>query len=269
MTYLQATFEDKLEFNDFFVKYSFELKNPHHLPFVAGQTVKIKLDMAGDASSSGQAGREVGPRKIIEREYFICSSPAIDHGFEILVERNLGGRPAGGDAVAGDLGTSPDSADSAAAFFDQLEFGSVIDFTGPAGDFVLKSDQETELILVGTGVGVAPLYSMVQDLLQVQQSSRPITLFWGLETLDQLFMTEDLSDLARHFPNFSFHPVIAKALPEWSLCRGSVYDCLSVHQINAEADFYICTTTQLAEKIKNLCLTNGVKQDQLNVAAYA
>lgn len=230
MTYLQATFEDKLELNSSFTKYSFELKNPHHLPFKAGQFVKIKIS------------------DHLEQEYFIFSSPDIDHGFEILIDQTV-------------AGPSVD-------FLTSLEFGSVVEFTGPSGNFLINHDRDAELILIGTGVGVSPLYSMVQELLQVKMSKRKITLFWGLDNLDQLFMTEDWQDLIESFPNFSFHPVMANALPEWSLCRGSVYDCLSVHEINADSEFYVCTDKETGEKIKNLCLTNGVKEDQLHIINY-
>lgn len=231
MTYFQATFEDKLEFNSTFDKYSFELKNPYRLPFKSGQFVKIKINDQATA------------------EYFILSSPAIDHGFEILLDKSV-------------VGPSVE-------FFGKLKFGDIIEFEGPLGDFVLDQSSQKELVLIGSMVGISPLYSMVQDLLQVQQSKRKITLYWELENLDQLCMTDDLEDLVESFPNFNFHPVIGKALPEWNLCRGSVYDCLNVHEVNADAEFYVCANQELAEKIKQLCLTNGVSENQLNLATYA
>lgn len=230
MNNFQASLEDKLELNEFFTKYSFELKQPHHLSFRAGQSVKIKINQD------------------LEKEYFIASSPAVDHGLELIVDLRTGG--------------------PAVEFLQNLPFGQVVDFSGPLGEFVIDPTQQTELILIGTGVGVAPLYSIIQDLLQNQHSQRKITLYWGLKNTEELFMTEDFEDLVEAFPNFSFHPVLAQSLPEWSLCRGSVFDCLSVHEINADADFYISTDRQLGEKLKNLCLTNSVKEGQLHLAFF-
>lgn len=231
MTYLQATFEDKFEYNQAFTKYSFELKMPHYLPFKAGQFVRIKL------------------ADQVEQPYFIFSSPAIDHGFEILVDMRVEG--------------------IAKSFFSRLQFGQAIEFLGPEGDFVIEPLPAKELIMIGDQVGVAPLYSQLQDLLQVKNFKNKITLYWGLETLDELFMTDDFSDLVAHFPNFNFHPVIGSALPEWTLCRGSVLDCLNVHEVSAESEFYICTNSKLAEKITNLCLASDVQATQLHVATYA
>lgn len=230
MNNFQATLEDKLELNDFFTQYSFELKQPHRLSFEAGQAVKIKINRA------------------VEKEYFIASSPAVDHGFEIIVDQRTAG--------------------PGAEFLKNLPFGQVVDFTGPEGEFVIDQTRQTELILIGTGVGVAPLYSMVQDLLQNHHSQRKTTLYWGLENTEELFMSESFEDLVEAFPNFYFHPVLAQALPEWSLCRGTVFDCLSIHKINADADFYISTDRQLGEKLKNLCLTNSVKEGQLHLTFF-
>lgn len=225
-----ATFEDRFDFNDRFVKLSFELKEPFRMDFYAGQYIKIKIS------------------ENLEREYFIFSSPNIDHGIEILVDKNVEGEGAN--------------------YLTNLKPGDLIEMTAPYGDFILDKDLQSELILIGTNSGLAPLNSMVLDLLQAEQSKRKITLYWGLDKLDDFFLFDEMSQLTKNFPNFNFHPVIAKALPEWTLCRGSVFDCLNVHQINADAQFYICANKEISDKIKNLCLENGVGEDQLHITSF-
>lgn len=225
-----ATFEDRFDFNDRFVKLSFELKEPFRIDFSAGQYIKIKIEDG------------------LEKEYFIFSSPDIDHGIEILLDKSVGGQ--------------------AVDFFANLNLGDNIEMTAPYGDFILDKEREDELILIGTNSGIAPLNSMVLDLLQANQSNRKITLFWGLDRLEDFFLFEEMSELTKHFPNFSFHPVLGQALPEWTLCRGNVFDCLSIHQINADAQFYICANGEISDRIKNLCLENGVGQDQLHITSF-
>jgi len=113
------------------------------------------------------------------------------------------------------------------------------------------------------------LYSMVLELLQAQQSQRKISLYWGLDNLEDFFLHDEMSLLTKNFPNFNFHPVIGKALPEWTLCRGTVYDCLSVHEMNAGALFYICANREMNDKIKNLCLTNQVSPENIKITNYS
>jgi NAD(P)H-flavin reductase len=229
MQIFQATFEDKFEYNARFIKLSFELKKPFRIDFQAGQYLKIKIN------------------EQTEREYFFFSSPEIDHGFEIILDKNIEG--------------------PSVEYLSKLNLGDLIEITAPYGDFTVD-DGEEELILIGTEVGIAPLNSMVLDLLQAEQSQRKISLYWGLVSLEDFFLYEEMSQLTKHFPNFNFHPVIGKALSEWTLCRGSVFDCLSVHQINADASFYICANQEMSDKIKDLCLTNGVNQEQLHITKY-
>lgn len=234
MQTFKATFEDKLEYNQRFVKLSFELKVPHRISFQSGQYLKIKINQN------------------LEQEYFFFSSPDIDHGFEILIDRKISG--------------------PSIEYLDNLQLGQVIELTAPYGDFILKetskSQIDNELILIATDVGIAPFHSMILDFLQGQQAKSKITLYWGLENLDDFFLYEDFELLAKNFSNFNFHPVMKQALPEWTLCRGSVYDCLSIHEVNADASFYLCSNQEISGRIKDLFLENGVKEEQINIAKY-
>jgi Na+-transporting NADH:ubiquinone oxidoreductase subunit F len=224
-----AVLEDKFEYNQRFLKLSFELKEPHRIDFKAGQYLTFTTH----------------PEE--KKQYFFFSSPDIDHGFEILLDRDQKGK--------------------STTYLEQLPVGEQIELTAPHGTFVID-DSDSELILIADGGGIAPLYSMVLDLLQAQQTTRKITLYWGLENLDQLFLQEDLTELEENFPHFDFHPVMGQSLPEWTLCRGSVYDCLSIHEINADADFYICADQKVTEKTKKLCLENGVTLNQVHSVEY-
>lgn len=225
-----ANLEDKFEYNDRFVKLIFELKNPHTIDFRAGQYIKIKIN------------------KNLEQEYFIFSSPTIDHGFEILVDRDVKG--------------------PSINYLKNLKLGDEVNMTAPHGEFTLDENDQSELAFIATGVGVAPFYSMILDLLQTKQSKRKITLYWGLDNLDEFFLYEDLELLEKNFPNFDFHPVMSNAIPEWTLCRGNVHDCMSIHEVNADALFYICANEEISDKMKNLFLTNGVKEEQIKIAKY-
>jgi Na+-transporting NADH:ubiquinone oxidoreductase subunit F len=230
MQIFKATFEDRFEFNERFVKLSFELKKPFRIDFQAGQYLKFKIS------------------EQLEQEYFFFSAPEIDHGFEILIDNSISG-------------PSTD-------YFKSLSPGDIVEISAPYGEFTV-GEGDGELILIGTEVGIAPLYSIVLDLLQSAHSSRKISLYWGLDKLEDFFLYDEMSLLTKNFPNFNFHPVIGKALPEWTLCRGSVYDCLSVHQVNADALFYICANVEMSDKIKNLCLANEVLSENITITNYS
>lgn len=228
----KARLEESISLTDSFLHLKFELIEPHRMPFIAGQYVSVKVDQSGN-----------------RRSYSIVSRSDIDHGFELLVDT----KPQG-------LGSK---------FFQQLQPGNEIEFLGPLGRFVVADDpdsvsKETELALVATGSGLAPLYSMLQDLLQVKQDPRPITLYWGVRYVSDLFWTDDLEDLMEAFPNFKFHPVVSRPVPEWILCSGRVTNCLQVHDIPMTAGYYLCGNAQMIQDVQALLQMRAIPAERIH-----
>jgi ferredoxin-NADP reductase len=198
-----ARLADKVQVNDKFVHFKFELEAPHVLSFEAGQYISI--------------GLPTGHR----RSYSLCSSPEMDHGFELLV-----------DLAPNGMGVQ---------YLNALKFGDAISILAPLGKFIIdEKAQNSPLHFLATGSGIAPFRSMIFDQLQLRHSTQPMTLYWGMRFVEQMFWENEFEELAIDFPNFHFHPVISQAIPQWPLCRGRVTDCLQVHTLMANAHYYIC-----------------------------
>jgi len=221
----KARLEEKQEYNSRFTKYSFELVEPHSLEFQAGQYISIKVSEKGEM-----------------RAYSICSSPDIKHGFELLIDYSPNG-----------VGVN---------YFKQLQLGetsSMITGLGPVGRFVIDEEQdEQEIVLVAAGSGVAPMMSILLDLLQVKQDQRSITLYWGMRTADLLFWLEEFNLLGDTFANFHFYPILSKPTPEWSLSRGRVCDLLLAHEFPPQTGFYLCGGRQMIVDTKQILIDKGV-----------
>ncbi len=196
---------DKHIFNEKFIQFNFELDEPHRMPFLAGQYVSIQVAENGD-----------------RRSYSICSSPSLDHRFDVLVD------------------ISPQGAGS--KFLENLEFGKSVDTLGPMGAFTIaQASDETEIVLVATGSGISPMRSIILDQLHEKKDTRKLTLYWGMRYVEELFWQDEFAELSDAFPNFSFHPVISRASDGWTLCRGRVTDCISVHQDHdPKTGYYLC-----------------------------
>lgn len=223
-----ARLEDKIQHNAKFIQYMFELEQPHSLEFQAGQYVSLKVSDKGE-----------------RRSYSICSSPGIHHGFELLIDNSPNG-----------VGTN---------YLENLKFGDQVQVLAPMGMFTIANDPSEEaIVMVATGSGITPFYSMIQDLLQEKQDPRPITLYWGLRYLDDMFWQDELTRLSEHFSNFSFHPVISKAIDEWPLCRGRVTDCLSVHAQPEKAGYYLCGNAPMLRDVLTLLEQKGVAKENIH-----
>ncbi len=238
-----AKLEEKRVFNDKYMQLDFELVAPNEMRFTAGQYVSIKVSPDGE-----------------RRSYSICSSPAIMHGFQLLIDvepQGLGSR-----------------------YLQNLELGQEIELLGPLGRFVVQDDlmlapgafdvsapqpsvaeravAEPPIVFVATGSGIAPFRSMVLDLLQEKKTTRKIILHWGMRFVEQLFWEDEFAELMESFPHFSFHPVISKPLAGWSLCSGRVTDCLRVHEQPEQAQYYLCGNAEMVTGVFEVLMSKGV-----------
>ena len=223
-----AKLEERIMYNEKFMLVTFELVEPSTLEFKAGQYVSIQVDEAGT-----------------RRSYSIASRPDIDHGFELAIDVS----PAG-------VGVQ---------FLQSIPLGTEVSVLAALGTFVIEDDPTEEaIVLVGTGSGIAPLRSIIFDLLQVKQEKRPITLHWGLRYVDSLFWENEFQDLVERFPNFHFHPVISRAVDGWTLCRGRVTDCLSTHELVPNAGYYLCGGKPMIETVVTLLTDKGIAPEHIH-----
>lgn len=212
---LTARFEDKQVLNAKFTLYKFELSQPHRFTFLAGQYVSIQVDDAGN-----------------RRSYSICSKPSIDHGFELLVDTTPQG-----------LGVQ---------YLESLKFGDTITALGPMGQFILANPLEPELYFIASGSGIAPFYGMITQLLQDEQETRPMYLYWGLRHAEDLCWQDEFQLLSQAFSNFRFEPTLSQAPDGWPLSRGRVTDVFFAHDCSPSAGYYLCGNGQMIQDMQKL-----------------
>ncbi|HSW89930.1 MAG TPA: FAD-binding oxidoreductase [Patescibacteria group bacterium] len=208
----------------------FELLQPEHIEFVAGQYLLLNT-----------------PGALQKRQYSIASAPRLDHAFELLVEKIPNGVASG--------------------YLCGLKPGDEISFYAPAGEFVIADSVQvatTPINFVATGSGIAPLRAMILDLLRTRDSKRQIMLYWGMRFAQNLFWLDQLDELHDAFPNFSYHLVLSKATDEWKLCRGRVTDCLTIHEIAKDAEYYLCGNSHMITDVMGVLAQKGVPAEHVH-----
>lgn len=210
-----------------------ELIEPSRIEFQAGQYIILSI-----------------PGIDQKRNYSISSSPAIDHAIELLVDITPSG---------------PGS-----TYLENLKPGDEVQFMAPAGQFTFTQPdtdigkEEQTIVFIATGSGITPLRSMILDQLQNKKDTRLMTLYWGLRHENDLCWLEDFQELMDAFPNFKVHPVLSQSSEEWTLCRGRVTDCLSIHDFPQNAGFYICGNKRVIEDVQALLLSKQVKPEHIH-----
>ncbi len=166
------------------VRISFRVIDDREFNFKPGQFIGIQADVTKD-----------GPRKT---PYCIISPPTEERTFRLLVRL----------VPEGPL----------SQYLGALRAGDVIPFRGPVGRSMVPKEQDTELILLATGVGVGPFLSLAEHLLS-QGFERRMRLFWGLRLQEDICLLDELEGLARH-PAFSYQITLSQPPPAWRGLRG-------------------------------------------------
>jgi NAD(P)H-flavin reductase len=90
----------------------------------------------------------------------------------------------------------------------ELKEGDTVSISCPLGQsFYVANNMEQPLLLIGFGLGLSPLIGIMQDALENGHTA-PIYLFHGVQTKDQLYLTDDLHEITEYHPNFHYIPCI-------------------------------------------------------------
>jgi len=112
--------------------------------------------------------------------------------------------------------------------------GMLLSIEGPLGRFTVRPPETgcsgataeislpRPLLMVGGGTGLAPLQSMLQDLID-KRSERAVTLYWGVRAERDLYADAPLRALAAATPGLRYHPVLSEPTSAWSGRRGWVH----------------------------------------------
>ncbi len=125
------------------------------------------------------------------RCYSLASVPSLDDELFLNVRKIPGG------LVTGWIST-------------HLRAGDTISISQATGDcFYVPGRAEQEILLIGTGSGLAPLYGIVRDALLNGHTGR-IKLYHGNYNAAGFYLVNELRKIERIHPNFSYIPCVSE-----------------------------------------------------------
>jgi len=150
-----------------------------------------------------------------------------------------------------------------------LAVGDQVAVSGPFGNFFIQ-DTDREIVLIGGGVGMAPLRAHVFDQLEFHRTRRTIGYWYGARSRIDLYYAEDMERLAREHANFSWHVALSEPAPEdaWEGETGFIHDVayrsyLASHPDPAACDYYLCGPPLMIEAVLSMLDRLGVARDQV------
>lgn len=125
---------------------------------------------------------------------------------------------------------------ASAALHNAVEVGSLLPARAPSGAFHIDPDASTPIVLIGAGVGLTPLMSMLETVLQEPQP-RQVRILAITRSLDHLPFRARLASLAKSSPTFAFeHITTAGGRPD--------ADSVAARLASRGADIYLCGPAQ-------------------------
>jgi propane monooxygenase reductase subunit len=152
---------------------------------------------------------------------------------------------------------------------DKLRAGDEITVTGPYGTCLRHEGRDSTMVLAGGGSGMAPLLSILTDLVESGEQ-RPVRFFYGARTKRDLFMVERIEELGSRLHDFRFIPVLSgpDIEAEWTGETGFVHEIIRKHLQNepleAEADAYSCGPPPMIDAVLPVLQMGGVEPENIH-----
>ncbi len=94
--------------------------------------------------------------------------------------------------------------------FEEMQERDILRLEGPQGNFFIRNDKiDRPMILMGGGTGIAPLKSMIEDLL-AHHDTRPLHLFWGVRDHAELYMHEQARQWAEQHEHIKYSTALSE-----------------------------------------------------------
>ena len=189
--------------------------------------------------------------KPIKRSYTIASSPTQHDYAEICVKHDEGGE------VSGFL-------------HNQIREGDLVELSAPSGLFTFTGRECKCILLIGGGVGITPLMSVLRYLTD-RSWSGDIFLLYCVKTPRDIIFREELDYLQRRHPNLRV--VVTVSRPEgtdWKGLTGRISKELIVESVPDVASRYvhICGPVPMMEVTKKMLAELGVPGNRMKTEAF-
>ncbi len=198
-----------------------------HMSFIAGQYVAVLLD---DGS---------------KRSFSIANAPHESDMLQLHIRLVEGGK-------------------FTSHVFNEMKEGDVLQVEGPLGTFFLHEASDKPIIFMSGGIGFAPVKSMVEHALRIGLK-RSMVLYWGVKTVDDLYLADLPEKWQKEHGNFKFIPVLSDSKPghDWQGRTGLVTEAiLQDYQKLDGYQIYACGSPSMIEAGRAPFMAKGLPEDQ-------
>ncbi len=158
----------------------------------------------------------------------------------------------------------------------ELEPGDTIELQGASGEsyYDVKTQQQN-ILLIGTGTGLAPLLGIIRDAIEKKHSGE-IHIYHGSRYCDGLYLIKDMIELKNKYSNIHYYPCISSSNPLLNNEK-KIPDCINEradelalenHSSLKNWKVYLCGHPGMIKKIKTKAYLAGAALNDIHIDPF-
>ena len=149
-----------------------------------------------------------------------------------------------------------------------LKLGEIITVKGPYGNAYLREKHKGPIIAVAGGTGLAPILSIIEYSQEIAMK-QPINIYYGAQSEQELYFTEQLDMITKANNNVKFYPIIKEKPINKSIRQGLVTDAL-IEDINDFDGYkaYLAGPPKMVEAAEKILTNKGIRKVDIHSDAF-
>jgi CDP-4-dehydro-6-deoxyglucose reductase len=147
--------------------------------------------------------------------------------------------------------------------FNGMQEKTILRIEAPLGSYFLRENSQQPVILMGGGTGFAPLKGIIEHAFKIG-IKRPMHLFWGVRSREDLYLPTLPEAWAKTYANFSYTPVLSEPDSDWQGESGWVHESVLAHYPDLSGyEVYMSGPPPMINAGKEAFLANGLNGEVL------
>lgn len=186
----------------------------------------------------------------LSRCYSIASIPDVDgHELELHVRLIPGGKMSSWLA-------------------DELSENPAVKIKGPAGECFYLNNTEEDILLIGTGTGLAPLYGILRQALQAKHKAS-ITLHHGGVDPKGLYLRNELKALSAEYQQLTYAPCVLNDPDTDDVAQGLIDEVvLRRHTDLSKYRIYLCGDPGIVNTLRKKLFLGGAGMKKIHADPF-
>jgi ferredoxin-NADP reductase len=158
-------------------------------------------------------------------------------------------------------------------FHEQVREGDILDVQAPRGGFSLDLLKENPVVLVGGGIGLTPVLSML-NAIEASGGKRETWFFYGVRDRAEHVMKEHIERVARDNDHIRIHVCYSKPTPndvegrDYHHGQQVTVDLMKRLLPSNNYEFYVCGPPPMMDQITRELKAWGVPEAQIHYEAF-